>query len=181
MITNADDITRPQTRNDYLEELFQRNYVPLRRTAYVLVLDREAAEDLTMETFVRALPHWKRIRGMDWPAGYLRKTLVNLARSRARRAKTEAIATRLFAQPDRLDASREGGAEFRELVAALPFNQRACVTLKYLEGFTEAEIADVLERPLGTIKSQLARARERLAATHEADERVEGKDYANGR
>lgn len=167
MTTKAGDLTRRQTRDEYLELLFQQNYTALRRMAYVLVLDRDAAEDLAMETFARALPHWRRLRSLEWPAGYLRKTLVNLARSRARKAKTESVASRLFAQPDRHEDSR-AGVEFAELVAKLPFTQRACVTLRYLEDFSEAEIADILGRPLGTVKSQLSRARERLSsATNE--------------
>lgn len=174
MTTRADELTRRQTRNEYVEMLFQQHYVSLRRMAYLLVLDRAAAEDLAMKTFVRALPHWKRVRGLDWPAGYLRKTLVNLARSRARRAQTEAAARRLVVMPDRQEESRREGAEFAELISTLPFNQRVCVTLRYLEDFSEPEIAEILGRPLGTVKSQLSRARERLAIDID-----EGKDDAD--
>jgi RNA polymerase sigma factor (sigma-70 family) len=52
-----------------------------------------------------------------------------------------------------------------QAILDLPIRQRACVALRYLDDMTEAQIADVLELPVGTIKSQLSRARTKMLLT----------------
>jgi RNA polymerase sigma factor (sigma-70 family) len=58
-------------------------------------------------------------------------------------------------------------------VTKLPDRQRVCVVLRYMEDLTEPEIAEVLDCPVGTVKSQLSRGRAKLA-------RLLGSDFLVG-
>jgi RNA polymerase sigma-70 factor (ECF subfamily) len=67
-------------------------------------------------------------------------------------------------RPDEVLASRQEQARVQRAVGRLDHDQRALVVLRDLEGLSYEAIAEVAELPLGTVKSRLHRARERLAA-----------------
>lgn len=162
--------SRKQTERDReLAALFYEHYDPMRRLAYVMIGDGDAAEEIVMEAFAKALSRWKSFRSVDWPPAYLRQMVVNACRSRMRR---KAIENRVNSVIHHRDEQREKsfdvedhglGLDVWAAVRSLPDRQRACVVLRYLEGMTEPEIAQTLDVPLGTVKSQLSRGRARLA------------------
>src|SRR5205085_1285152 len=94
--------------------------------------------------------------------------VVNLSRSRSRRRRTEERGTSaVAAQQTRAGAwagdRRESDRLVLEAVRRLPHRQRAAVVLRYYEDLPEAEIARVMGCSVGTVKSQLAKARAHLA------------------
>ncbi|HYP22464.1 MAG TPA: SigE family RNA polymerase sigma factor [Actinomycetota bacterium] len=159
-----------QTERDReVAALFYEHYDPMRRLAYVMIGDGDAAEEIVMEAFAKALSRWKSFRTVDWPPAYLRQMVVNACRSKMRR---KAIENRVNSFVHHRDEQREKtfdvedhglGLDVWAAVRSLPDRQRACVVLRYLEGMTEPEIAETLDVPLGTVKSQLSRGRARLA------------------
>ena len=156
-------------RDDEVASLFRAHYAPMCRLAYVILGDRELAEEIVMEALLKTFSGWGRLRDPGRSGAYLRRAVVNLCRSRLRRRALEA---RVNAAVHRGDESRPspGSHEARETrlavwdaVRSLPERQRMCVVLRYFEDLPEAEIADVMACSTGTVKSQLSKARARLA------------------
>jgi len=148
------------------EELFRTHFASLSRTAFLMVGDAGVAEELVMEAFSRTLPRWSAVQDADQPVAYLRRAVVNLCASRVRRLAVERRAR------NRADGERavrwdadlaDDSRVVLDAVRHLPDRQRACVVLRYFEDLSEQSIADVLGCSVGTVKSQLAKARSRLA------------------
>jgi RNA polymerase sigma-70 factor (sigma-E family) len=156
------------------DEFVAENVDGLLRTAYLIVWDEAEAEDLVQECLLKVARRWPRIRRMERPLAYARRILVNLtldgARGRARRrselepsARPEAVAIDALAAVD-------GRAELLHALSQLTARQQAVLVLRYFNDLTEAEVADVLGCPSGTVKSSasrgLARLREALQPVH---------------
>jgi RNA polymerase sigma factor (sigma-70 family) len=147
-----------------IDALFVHEYAGLARLAFLLTDDRSTSEELAMEAFARALTGWRRIGSMDRPDLYLRRIVVNLCASNVKRRGIERRAN-ARAAARRLDVQLASPPEpsIARAVLELPVRQRACVVLRYFEDRSEAEIGEVLKCSVGTVKSQLAKAREKLA------------------
>ena len=138
----------------------------LLRTAYLIVWDEAEAEDLVQECLLKVARRWPRVRRMDQPRAYARRILVNLAvdeaRGRARRRselEPEAAASLIAIDPlPALDAR----AELLQALGQLPARQRAVLVLRYFNDLTEAQVAEVLGCPAGTVKSSASRGLARL-------------------
>ncbi|MGH2749501.1 MAG: SigE family RNA polymerase sigma factor [Actinomycetota bacterium] len=153
-------------RDEELAALFRQHYATLYRLAYLLLRDTGLAEEVVMDSFVKTFSGWGRLRDTERAPVYLRRTVINTARSKIRRQIIERRATDRFKRMNpppvvepqlALEQSR-----IWDQVRALPVRQRACVVLRYFEDLSEAQIAEVLECSVGTVKSQLSRARVRL-------------------
>jgi len=147
------------------------------RYAYALTRDRSEAEDLTQDTFLRALRHWDQFRpgtnARAWLFTICRNLFLRQRERRAREEPTEAAAldglasaTQAFASPPDggralFDAPELGDVIRREL-DKLPAEYREVVELSDLQDQSYADIAQVLGVPLGTVKSRLFRGRRLL-------------------
>lgn len=136
----------------------------LLRTAYLLVQDWAAAEDLTQAALVKAWLAWSRLDGD--PEAYVRKIIVTThvswwrRRWRHRELTTGEPPERPSAAAE-TDTVDERDAVWRAL-GRLPAGQRAVVVLRYFEDMTEAQVANILGCSAGTVKSQTSRALARL-------------------
>jgi RNA polymerase sigma-70 factor (sigma-E family) len=150
-------------RAEYTARLFDENFVSLRRLAFALVGDATVAEEIAQEAFVRLYASWRRLDGIDHAPTFLRRIVVNLCRSRSRR----------FAVSQRIDPLLRGPSSVNQpdvalrldvwsALRSLPQGQRACAVLRYLEDLTERQIAELLGCSVGTVKSQLHKARQKL-------------------
>lgn len=149
-----------------LSELFDLHFASMRRLAFALLGDASAADEVAQDAFVRLYATWRRLDDIDHPASYLRRIVLNLCRTRGRRAALHRRAEPLLREDD---VAREPDVALRldvwSALEKLPHRQRACVVLRYLEDLSEAEVARLLECSIGTVKSQLHRARARLEET----------------
>ncbi|GII98929.1 RNA polymerase sigma-70 factor (sigma-E family) [Sediminihabitans luteus] len=157
---------------------FMRSAVdPLHRTAYLLCGDRHRAEELVQQTFERTYRHWRTAREGD-PLVYARRILANLRIDTWRRTRREVLGDHTdpaadLAAPAGAPPPRAGTAEVddRDVVVrallTLPLRQRRVVVLRHLLDLTEAEVAEELGMPLGTVKSTASRALARLRTTLE--------------
>ena len=147
-----------------LEELYRRNVDEAVRLAVLLTGDRSLAEDLAQDAFVRVLGRFHDLRNRDAFWWYLRRTIVNLANSHFRRRRVE----RAWLERQRPDPAAPSGydVEERERVLAalmtLRPEQRAAVVLRYYEDLSEADTAEALGRPIGTVKSMVSLGMDRL-------------------
>lgn len=147
------------------EAAFEHHYQPLIRVCFLLCGDRDMAEDLTQEAFVRAAAHLEALpEEKVWP--YLRRAMINLWKNRLRRLALERRVRQQSPSQDTCDAPAAPTIEDREAlwqrVLRLPKRQRACLVLRYYEELSERETADTLGISIGTVKSQTARALRRL-------------------
>jgi RNA polymerase sigma-70 factor (sigma-E family) len=153
---------RTRERDSEFRDFYMSEAPRLRRLAIMLVGDAESASDLAQDAMVKTYVAWTRIRNDD-PAPYAKRVLVNLCRNAHRRKMLE---LRKAPVPPRDIVDRGDRVEEALRVAAalsvLSPIRRAVVLLRYYEDMKESEIAQVLDRPLNTIKSDLRRALERL-------------------
>ena len=165
------------TNDDEVAALFRRHYTSMCRLAYVILADAHMAEEVVMDAMLKTFSGWGRIRDVASTEAYLRRAVVNGCRSKIRRKSVESraavvIKNRMRAPDEWADTS--GGVESRRdvwrAVTQLPERQRACVVLRYFEDLPEAEIAELMECSVGTVKSQLHKARARLEKTLAASE-----------
>ncbi len=103
------------------EAVYEAERLPLLRLAFALTGHWAVAEDLTQEAFLRLHQRWARVSRYDRPGAWLRRVLVNLVTSRARRLGTEAkLLARLGRERPASPTLTGEGADFWAAVRALP-------------------------------------------------------------
>jgi RNA polymerase sigma-70 factor, ECF subfamily len=140
----------------------------LRRFARALARDVHDADDLVQLAVERALTRAAQLRPdaplAAWMYGIVRHAWIDEQRARGRRGRTLAPDA---AGADIADPAQGEQAEtlaVQEALARLPEEQRSAVALVLIEGLSYKEAAHVMEVPIGTLTSRLARAREALQA-----------------
>jgi RNA polymerase sigma-70 factor (sigma-E family) len=143
----------------------QERRASLYATAYHLTGDRFEAEDLLQSALFSTYKAWDRISDKAAVGGYLRRTMTNLHISAWRRRKLNEYPTEELPETaGDTDAMR--GTELRavlwQALARLPELQRTMLVLRYYEGRTDPEIAEILDISVGTVKSSIWRSLRRL-------------------
>ncbi|HEX7745299.1 MAG TPA: SigE family RNA polymerase sigma factor [Micromonosporaceae bacterium] len=135
----------------------------LLRTAFLLTRDWALAEDLLQTALARAWEAWRRIEGDPEP--YVRRIIVNAYASSWRRKWRGELPTADLPEGSE-GADPHGDFDARDqlwrALGRLPRRQRAVLVLRYFEDLSEAEIADVLNCSIGTVKSQASRGLSKL-------------------
>jgi RNA polymerase sigma-70 factor (ECF subfamily) len=156
------------------ERLAEQHAARLWRCALALGKDGHWAEDLAQETLVEA---WRCLSRFDgrcqfstWLYGILRHRFLKGWRQQnaARTATPDAIGLEpdIACTPDRSAEASEDASRVRRAVANLPEAHRLVVELRFFAGATLDEIAAALDCPLGTVKSRLHHALEKLRQMH---------------
>lgn len=160
---------------DALKTLIARWQPRLGRLAWRLTADRDAARDVVQEVWLAIV---RGLRRLDDPARF-RSWAYRIVRNKCSDWTRRRVVRR--SGPDDLrDTAAKGSAEsssqmnsadelarLREALTNLPVEQRAILSLHYLDGMGIAEIARVFGVPRGTVKSRLYHARNRLKQTLE--------------
>ena len=149
-----------QDRDADFKAFYDREVRRIRELALFLVGDRELAADLAQEAFLQTFRSWNRIRKED-PGPYVRRALANLCKNSHRRRGVETrdrpITPKVSGGTDIEEALRVA-----EALQILPSKRRVAVVLRFFEDLTDAQIAHVLNRPLGTVKSDIRRGLQQL-------------------
>ncbi|MGQ0703430.1 MAG: RNA polymerase sigma factor [Gemmatimonadales bacterium] len=163
-------------------ELIRRYQRPVFSLIYRMVRDRELAEDLAQDTFVKVINALSSYRPEFKFSSWVFKIANNVAIDQLRRRELDTLslegsphattqdrieATSLeVAEPgeNALDevANRELGGTIERAIAKLRPEYRACILLRHVEGRPYEEIAEILDLPLGTVKTYIHRARHEL-------------------
>lgn len=165
-------------------ELVRRYERPLFSLIYRMVRDRELAEDLSQETFVKALNALDSYRPEYKFSSWIFKIANNAAIDHLRKRELDTLSLEgspHAATPDAIEATalqigdrgetpldiveaKELGGEIEAAIARLRPEYRACILLRHVEGRAYEEIAEMLDLPLGTVKTYIHRARNELRA-----------------
>jgi RNA polymerase sigma factor (sigma-70 family) len=139
-----------------IEDMYRAERLGLVRLAFLLTGSRDLAEDLVQTAFAAAQDRWSDI---DEPLPYLRRVIVNQANEAHRQHYR-----RPPEQAEPVTHQPEVDETWSELLR-LPSRQRAVVVLRFYEDLALTEIARLLDRPAGTVRSDLHRALETLRRT----------------
>ena len=137
-----------RTFEDGFGPLFSAAY----RVAFAVVGDRGDAEDIAQEAMARALVRWTRLAGFEeaWIVRVSGNLAIDRVRSRERRRLVPLLGgTAAEPDGDRVDLQRA--------LRGLPRRQREVAVLRFLGGFTEAEVASALGCSVGTVKQHSSR------------------------
>lgn len=146
-----------------------------------MVRDQAEIEDITQESFIKAYRALPQFRGESAFYTWLYRIAVNTAKNylvaRGRRAPTttefsneeaegfeDAELLRDIATPDAELQTKQIAAAVNRAVEALPEELRTAITLRELEGLSYEEIAQMMDCPIGTVRSRIFRAREAIDA-----------------
>ena len=163
-------------------ELVRRYERPIFSLLYRMVRDRELAEDLSQETFVKALNAIESYRPEYKFSSWLFKIANNAAIDHLRRRELDTLSLEgspHAVTPDAMEATalqigdraenpldiveaKELGGEIERAIALLRPEYRACILLRHVDGRAYEEIAEMLDLPLGTVKTYIHRARNEL-------------------
>ena len=163
-------------------ELIRRYERPIFALLFRMVRDRELAEDLSQETFIKALNAIESYRPEFKFSSWIFKIANNAAIDHLRRRELDTLsldgsphaetpeamqATALqigARQESPLDAveARELGGAIELAIGRLRPEYRSCILLRHVEGRAYEEIAEILDLPLGTVKTYIHRARNEL-------------------
>jgi RNA polymerase sigma-70 factor (ECF subfamily) len=172
---------------DALGLLFDRYYPQVYRTAMAITRDNAVAEDIAQDCFLKLHQYANRIDTTLPLAPWLYRVTVNLSytwisRRKKRRISLEALVDQLMSPPwhapDHMAEQGETQHQVRQAISELHFNQRVVIVLHYLSGLSLEEIAEILDCPVGTVKSRLYYARENLR--RRLGESYRGVEVAHG-
>jgi len=156
-------------RSSKLAELYERNVPDAVRLAYLLTGDREVAQDLAHEAFMRAVGRLAHLRQADAFGPYLRRSVVNLSRNHFRsRSRERAFVSRGATvagpgpSPETTVADRD---VLRIALLGLPERQRAAVVLRFYLDLSDLQAADVLRCRPATVRSLVSRGVQTLRTT----------------
>ncbi len=169
-------------RDSAYRELIRRYQRPVFSLIFRMVRDRELAEDLAQETFVKVLNAIESYRPEYKFSSWIFKIANNAAIDHLRKRSLDTLsldgsphaqtadaveATTLQIGDNRESAleevtSRELGAQIEEAIGKLRPEYRSCILLRHVDGRPYEEIAEILDLPLGTVKTYIHRARNEL-------------------
>ena|SRR5579875_616942 len=136
--------------------LYRAQGSPVRRFLQVWLGDKAAADDVLQETF---LHFWRRPSGFDRVKGNIRAYLLGIARKKAAdwRRRNKSVAA------DAVAVVRESHALLiQDALSHLPEDLRSTLWLREVEGYSYEELARILNVPVGTVRSRLHAARQKL-------------------
>ena len=164
-----------QLQTEALDQLYDRYNRPIFSLALMIVGDRPTAEEITLDVFMRV---WQKAgsyradqaRVSTWLTHIARHHAIDVLRRRAVRPDQYALsldeitpAVPFPAQdPGELAEHSLRRERIQAAIGQLPADQKQALTLAYFGGYTQTQIAEVLKQPLGTIKTRLRLALQKL-------------------
>ncbi len=170
-MANADQIVVQVLagKTSEFRKLVEQYHQPVFRFARNLIGDEHDAEDITQEVFLAAFDHLasynaKRASLLTWLFTLARNRCVNYLKRTRPVIDGEAIANTQPATSSDDSARNEFWSRLDEALDALPIEQKTAFVLAEIEGLPYADIAHIEQTTLGTVKSRIHRAKQRLRA-----------------
>jgi RNA polymerase sigma-70 factor (ECF subfamily) len=164
-----------QLQTEALDQLYDRYNHPIFSLALMIVGDRATAEEVTLDVFMRVWQKASSYRAdqakvSTWLTHITRHHAIDVLRRRAVRPDQYALSLDEITpgapvptqDPGELAEQSLRRERIRAAIARLPADQRQALTLAYFGGYTQTQIAETLKQPLGTIKTRLRLAMQKL-------------------
>jgi len=165
MMSDKELATRVAVSNDQaaFTTLVERHQAAIRGFLRRLVAgDHAAADDLAQETFLAAYRKLHTWRGSGSLASWLHsiayRQFLDLVRKSSRQQVMAEVPDEGFDERNAVEAE----ILVQKLLTLVSPEERACLTLSYAAGMSHADICDITQLPLGTVKSRIHRARQKL-------------------
>ena len=171
-----------QAQKDALNQLYDRYNRLVFSVAFAIVGDRAIAEEITLDVFVQV---WQRAgtyrselaKVRTWLIAITRHHAIDILRMQKSRPEANAVKWDEISSHNgppahgledglQLSMQRE---KVREALSQLPAEQRETLVLAYFKGYTQSQIAEALKQPLGTIKTRVRLAMQKLRKLLEED------------
>lgn len=163
--------------------LYEMFYRKVYRTAFFVTRDRDAAEDIVQETFIKAFKHLDKVEDVEktgaWLATIATRTAIDAYRRSSRHVSPSFLEEVASAAGPGVASGAAPSAEeealerwnqealWDEVEASLDCVSNSILVLKYIYGLKDQEIADRLELAVGTVKSRVHRAKLKLRSRFE--------------
>jgi RNA polymerase sigma-70 factor (ECF subfamily) len=177
-----------QLQTEALDQLYDRYNRPIFSLVLMIVGDRATAEEITLDVFMRV---WQKARSYrpdqakvsTWLIHIARHHAIDVLRRRAVRPDQYALGLDEITPGTQFPAPDPGELAEHSLrrerihaaIARLPANQKQALMLAYFGGYTQTQIAEVLKQPLGTIKTRLRLAMQKLRDFLREEQELEDK------
>jgi RNA polymerase sigma-70 factor (ECF subfamily) len=160
----APDLMRARERavrfEDEYAAFYRAEFPHVVRTSYLIVHDRQRAEEIAQEAFIQLLTHWRTVSRYQQPGAWVRRVAIRIATRSARR-EGRRMALEQGADVARGPAGRD--LDLLNAIKKLSAQQRAAVALFYFEDRPLPEVADILGCSHAAAKVHVFNARRRLA------------------
>lgn len=157
------DEARVPSRDEMFDVLFRRHYPSLLRVAFVMLGNREAAEDAVQDAFAALFKNWRTMREPDVAEAYLRSAVLNRCRSWVRRQVTQRSSRPLvlvrtqYESAEDVIVKRDEVGSLVALLRTLPRRQREVLACRFALELSVAETARLLEISEGAVKTHTHR------------------------
>ena len=154
------EMSEPQARTSSMEALYSAHAQRAGRLAYFLVGDREVAQELVQEAFLKVFARWGNLREPESFAAYLNRTIVNLANKTYRRREVERryLETQPAGEVVAPQRDYETVDELWAQLQLLPKRQKTAIVLRYYEDLTEHQAAEAMGCSVTAVASLVQRA-----------------------
>ena len=152
--------------------LFERYWLDAWRAAYAITGRRALADDIAQDAFERAFASLGRFDERRPFGAWLHRIVVNRALDLLRTERRLVGAAGEVELVDESFVDREGDRELLAVVASLPLQRRVVLVLRFGVGLTPQQIADLLDVPVGTVNSRIARALGQLRDELEVEDAI---------
>ena len=157
-------------RSDVIAQLFVAHQRRLVGLAFLLVDDRESAEDVVQEAFAGLYVRWRQLRDPNAAIAYLNRAVMNGARNQSRHRRRVGfhlarmtLQSEELASAERTAVQHDEADRLRQAIGSLPARQRQVLVLRYYLNLSEADIASTLRVSRGSVKTHASRGLATLA------------------
>jgi RNA polymerase sigma-70 factor (ECF subfamily) len=139
--------------------IYAAEFTAVSRTVFLILHDRQRAEDITQDAFIQLYSHWGRVSRYDRPGAWVRRVAIRLAVRHQNRERIRAVLERTAEPPA---VPQPADVDLLRSLRQLPPAYRAALVLHYYEDWSVVEVASVLGWTVSATKVKLLRARRRL-------------------
>ncbi|MEO5873872.1 MAG: SigE family RNA polymerase sigma factor [Streptosporangiaceae bacterium] len=155
---NAEAVLLHHPPNESMfSELYRGHALGLTRLAFIMLGDRQTAEDVVQEAFLGLYRRWSALRERDKALAYVRSAVLNGCRSTLRRRRLPFASAMPSPSAEAEVLLDEDRREVIEALQRLPLRQREALILRYFLDLSEEEIATAMRISRGTVKSTTSR------------------------